>query len=67
MEGRLNEHFNTKLQGLENGLEGRLVGLENRLAQKMGAMQTELLRVFAATSEDQTIQTAQDVSGSVEP
>lgn len=59
MEGRLNEHFTARLQGLENGLEGRLVqlesGLEGRLVEKMGDMQTELLRGFAAFSEGQTI------------
>ena len=59
MEGRLNEHVNTKIQGLESGLEGRLVELENgleaRLIEKMRDMQTELLRGFAAFSEGQTI------------
>ena len=48
MEGRLNEHFTARLQGLENGLGGRLV-------EKMRDMQTELLRGFAAFSEGQTI------------
>jgi hypothetical protein len=40
MEGRLNKRF----EGLENGL-----------VEKMRAMQTELLRGFAAFSEGQTI------------
>ena len=44
MEGRLNEHVNTKIEGLENGL-----------VEKMRDMQTELLRGFAAFSEGQTI------------
>jgi hypothetical protein len=44
MEGRLNEHVNTKL----DAMEGRLV-------EKMRDMQTELLRGFAAFSEGQTI------------
>lgn len=52
MEGRLNQHFNTMLKGLENRLEA----LENLLVEKMRDIQTELLRVFAAASECQTIQ-----------
>jgi len=48
MEGRLNEHVDSKIQALESGLEGRLV-------EKMRDMQTELLRGFAAFSEGQTI------------
>ncbi len=44
MEGRLKEHFIMKLDGLENGL-----------VEAMHDMQTELLRVFAAASEDETI------------
>ena len=59
MEGRLNEHINRTFKGLENGREGHgngLEGLESRLVEKMRDMQTELLRVFAAASEGQTIQ-----------
>ena len=62
MEGRLNEHFNTRLQGLRNALEGRTVrlgtgleGMGNRLIQELDAIQTELLRVFASASEDQAV------------
>lgn len=44
MEGRLNEHVTTKLEGLENGL-----------AEALRDTQTELLRGFAAFSEGQTI------------
>jgi hypothetical protein len=59
MEGRLNEHVDTKIRALESGLEGRLVelehGLEGRLVEKMHDMQTELIRGFAAFSEGQTI------------
>lgn len=55
MEGRLNEQFN----GLESRLEQRLVvlenGLERCLVETMREVQTELLRVFAAASGDQTI------------
>jgi len=47
MEGRLNEHVNTRLKS-------GLGGLENTLVEKMRDMQTELLRGFAAFSEGQT-------------
>ena len=81
MEGRLIEHFNTTVKGLENGLKGRgdgLEGLENRvvelgsglegrLVEAMRDMQTELLRGFAAFSEGQTIRLRKVESGSVEP
>ena len=43
------------LEAIEGRLNERFVGLENGLVEKMRDMQTELLRVFAAASEDETI------------
>jgi hypothetical protein len=54
LEGRENRPVE-----LDSVLDGRLVelehGLERRLIEKMRDMQTELLRAFAAASEDETI------------
>ena len=44
MEGRLNQLVSMKIEGVQNGL-----------VEAMRDMQTELLRAFAAASEDETI------------